>query len=184
MTKPTWDVAITCLVTLLGICTAVDVQAQVINSNEDFQLYCSEGAYYYKVQSPDCDRYIQENSNQNVGATQNTNHGAYIQHQEQASLLQYGQQLFADAEDAHADDRYGVALKLFEAASEAYANAGDQENARIANRNAVRLNRVCRNYKKSLISHSINRLFIGTSVLGIINDFQQGRDYRRMCRKK
>ena len=39
------------------IATSQTVQAQEIDSYEDYRLYCSPAAYQYNVQSTDCDRY-------------------------------------------------------------------------------------------------------------------------------
>jgi len=45
------------LTTTLGVLPNTIASAQSINTYEDYQLYCSKGAYYYNVQSLECDRY-------------------------------------------------------------------------------------------------------------------------------
>jgi len=45
------------LTTTLGILPATISSAQSVNTYEDYQLYCNKGAYYYDMQSPECDRY-------------------------------------------------------------------------------------------------------------------------------
>ena len=51
------DAKITVLTTIFSICPGLLAQAQEINSVEDYQLYCSSAAYYYDVQSPECEKY-------------------------------------------------------------------------------------------------------------------------------
>lgn len=48
----------TFLTTLFSVFPSLVVSAQQVNSYQDFYLFCSEPAYYYKVQSPDCERYL------------------------------------------------------------------------------------------------------------------------------
>lgn len=47
----------TFLTTIFGIYPTT-TYAQEINNYEDFQLYCSKGAFYYNAQSPDCEKYF------------------------------------------------------------------------------------------------------------------------------
>ena len=51
------DAKITVLTTIFSICPGLVAQAQEINSVEDYQLYCSSAAYYYDVESPECEKY-------------------------------------------------------------------------------------------------------------------------------
>ena len=48
----------TFLTTLFSIFPSLVVSAQPVNSYRDFSLFCSEEAYYYKIQSPDCKQYL------------------------------------------------------------------------------------------------------------------------------
>jgi hypothetical protein len=62
--------------TLLVMINATVVQAQEINSYEDFKLYCSDAAYQYNVASPYCDNskpYYQEQIQEELNRQQNIN---------------------------------------------------------------------------------------------------------------
>jgi hypothetical protein len=62
--------------TLLVMINATVVQAQEINSYEDFKLYCSDAAYQYNVASPYCDDskpYYQEQIQEELNRQQNVN---------------------------------------------------------------------------------------------------------------
>lgn len=73
MTEFTKRLAITFFTSLFTTCPTLMTYAQQISSYEDFKLYCSREAQYYGVQSPDCDRYIQETRGANRPAfAQNT----------------------------------------------------------------------------------------------------------------
>ena len=51
------DAKITVLTTIFSIFPGLIAQAQEINSVEDYQFYCSSAAYYYDVESPECEKY-------------------------------------------------------------------------------------------------------------------------------
>ena len=51
------DAKITVVTAIFSICPGLIAQAQEINSVEDYQLYCSSAAYYYDVESPECEKY-------------------------------------------------------------------------------------------------------------------------------
>ena len=51
------DAKITVVTAIFSICPGLVAQAQEINSVEDYQLYCSSAAYYYDVESSECEKY-------------------------------------------------------------------------------------------------------------------------------
>lgn len=156
--------------------------AQTIENEEDFKIDCSKEALYFHAESPDCDRYIQ----QTRGANGINNLKEFLQAQNTSEWEQRGQQLFNEALDAKAGERYGTAANTFRYAAEAFSNAGSYENSRIANRNAIVIESACRKYKRGLTRNSLgtaynNIVYGGIDVMGAINDVSSSVEYERTC---
>lgn len=176
-TKITGRLAVLCFTTLLSLCPGLAANAQRVNNQEDFNLYCSKEAQYYNVQSSDCDRYIQENMSLN-GTNSLTQ---YQQQQDQQSWVDRGASLLEDAKDAFADEKFGKAISLLKSASEAFANGGDYQDSRVANRYAIALNTVCRHDRHALRKEGLDGLLFGTSGYGAVNMISHMFAHRRAC---
>lgn len=179
MTKIIRRTAIVGATVFLGICSTPKAQAQAINTTQDFQLYCTKEAYYYNMQSSDCDRVIQESwGSQGIHSLEQ-----YLQIKQKQEWQQHAMLLIEDAKDAAADERFGVAQGLFEDAAEAFANAGENEASREANRMAIQIGRACQNLNLSMASSVADQAYYGTTAGGVVDTFLGISRIDRACRK-